>query len=115
VSHHRRTGSAGVRHSIVLASSSPRRRELLASIGLAFEVRPTAIDESPLRDESPEAHVERLALEKAAAVGAPSELVLAADTVVVVDGEILGKPRDDPKASTTKSIDPSPLVYLNRF
>jgi septum formation protein len=80
---------------IVLASSSPRRRELLASIGVDFEVRPSDIDEAVRDGEAPADHVRRLALEKAAAVGAPGELVIAADTIVVVDGDILGKPRDD--------------------
>jgi septum formation protein len=77
-----------------LASTSPRRRELLGSIGLGFSIRPAAIDESPLPGESPERHVTRLALGKAGAVGRPGELVLGADTVVVVDGDILGKPED---------------------
>jgi nucleoside triphosphate pyrophosphatase len=79
---------------VVLASASPRHRELLTSIGLAFAVRPAAIDESPRDGEAAEPHVSRLALEKARAVGEAGELVLAADTVVVLDGEILGKPRD---------------------
>jgi septum formation protein len=83
---------------LVLASTSPRRRELLSGIGLAFEVRPASIDESPLDGEEPVAHVERIAQAKAEAVGAAGELVLAADTIVVVDGEILGKPRDDSDA-----------------
>jgi septum formation protein len=81
-----------------LASASPRRRELLAAIGLAFEIRPAAIDESPLPDEPPRAHVERVAVGKARAVGNPGEIVLAADTVVVIDQAILGKPRDDADA-----------------
>ncbi|HVR30911.1 MAG TPA: Maf family protein [Thermoanaerobaculia bacterium] len=79
---------------VVLASASPRRRELLTSIGLRFEVRAVAVDESVRLGESPEEHVLRLALEKARASGEPGELVLGADTVVVLDGEILGKPRD---------------------
>jgi septum formation protein len=78
----------------VLASASPRRRELLGSIGLEFDVRPAAIDESPLPNEEPRAHVERVARQKARTVGDAGELVLAADTIVVVDGAILGKPRD---------------------
>lgn len=78
----------------MLASASPRRRELLASIGLEFEVRPASIDESPLPRESARAHVERVALAKARAVGSAGELVLAADTIVSIDGSILGKPRD---------------------
>lgn len=78
----------------VLASASPRRRELLASLDLAFEVRPAAIDETPLPGERPAAYVARLALEKALAAGRPGELVLAADTTVVLDGEMLAKPED---------------------
>lgn len=78
----------------VLASASPRRRELLADLGLVFEVRPADIDESVLPGESGPAYVERLAREKALAVAAPGELVLAADTTVDLDGDLLGKPID---------------------
>src|SRR5688572_5466965 len=78
--------------SFVLASSSPRRRELLAQLGLSFTVRPADIDEAVRAGEAPGAYVERLARAKAAAV--PGEIVLAADTTVAVGGEILGKPRD---------------------
>lgn len=78
---------------IVLASQSPRRRELLANAGIACEVRPARIEEKPLPGESPEGYVVRLAREKAEAVEARGgEFVLAADTTVVVDGEILEKP-----------------------
>lgn len=80
--------------SLVLASASPRRRELLGGLGLRFEVRSADIDETPLPEEEPGAYVLRLAREKARAVARPGELVLAADTTVVVDGEILGKPLD---------------------
>jgi septum formation protein len=79
---------------LVLASGSPRRRELLASLGLEFEVRPVDLDETPRPGEHPEAYVARLARAKAAAALRPGELVLAADTVVVLDGELLGKPSD---------------------
>lgn len=81
---------------LVLASASPRRRDLLAGLGLRFEVRPADVDERPANGETPAALVERLSLAKAAAVAAEREdaLVIAADTVVVVDDEILGKPRD---------------------
>lgn len=81
---------------IVLASSSPRRREILAAIGLVFDVRASDVDET-LRDrEDPFDAAERLAREKAAAVlaTAPGALVVAADTLVVCDGEALGKPKD---------------------
>ena len=81
---------------LVLASASPRRRRLLETLGLDFEVRPVDLDESPLDGEAPEEMVLRLARAKAeAAVGGDgSELVLAADTIVVLDGRILGKPAD---------------------
>ncbi len=79
----------------MLASGSPRRRELLHGLNLAFRLRPGDIDESPLAGEAPAACVRRLALAKAAAaVGAAAEVVLAADTLVVLDGRMLGKPRD---------------------
>ncbi|HLL51928.1 MAG TPA: Maf family protein [Myxococcaceae bacterium] len=81
---------------LVLASSSPRRRELLSSLGLTFEVKGADIDEAVRPGESPPAYVERLAREKAAAVAAkyPGAAVLAADTSVVLEEEILGKPKD---------------------
>jgi septum formation protein len=87
----------------VLASGSPRRRELLTGLDLAFTLRPGDVDESPHAGETPESCVRRLALAKAAAAagagattaeGAAGELVLAADTLVVLDGRMLGKPRD---------------------
>jgi septum formation protein len=90
--------------SLVLASASPRRRELLGGLGAVFAVRPVDLDETPRPGEAPRAYVLRLALEKAAAgaVRAVSmgerELVLAADTVVVLDGDLLGKPRDEADA-----------------
>ncbi len=80
---------------LVLASQSPRRREILERAGIPFVVRPAPVDESRLGGESPDAHVRRLAREKAESVSAsPGEIVLAADTVVVVGDEILGKPSD---------------------
>jgi septum formation protein len=80
---------------LVLASRSPRRQEILANAGIPFSVRPADIDETAFPGEDPRDHVVRLAREKAAAVQArPGEIVLGADTVVVVDGEILGKPAD---------------------
>lgn len=85
---------------LILASASPRRRDLLASLGLAFTVRPAAIDESPRDGEPPDAYVGRLAAAKARAEGAPDELVLAADTVVALDGELLGKPAGPAEART---------------
>lgn len=84
--------------ALVLASASPRRRELLGGLGLAFTVRPVDLDETPRPNEEPRAYVLRLAREKAAAQAAEGELVLAADTIVVLDGELLGKPRDEADA-----------------
>jgi septum formation protein len=83
---------------LVLASGSPRRRELLADLDLAFTVRPPGTDETPRPAERPPELVARLAREKALAQVEPGELVLAADTVVVIDGEMLGKPVDAPDA-----------------
>jgi septum formation protein len=89
---------------LVLASSSPRRAELLARVGLDFDVRPAAIDEAHRVGESPVAYVERLAVEKATAVDRRSnEIVLAADTTVEVDLRILGKPVDRDDARTMLS------------
>jgi septum formation protein len=83
---------------VYLASGSPRRRELLLQIGVAFRVIRPQVDETPRPGEAPDAYVARLAAAKAeagwplrAGVEAP---VLAADTAVIVDGEILGKPAD---------------------
>ncbi|CAB4865758.1 unannotated protein [freshwater metagenome] len=85
---------------IVLASASPRRRELLAQIGLSFTVMPTDIDESERPDEDPVRYVRRLAVEKALAATADddTDVVIAADTTVDVDGVILAKPADDDDA-----------------
>jgi len=85
---------------LVLASGSPRRRELLAGLGLAFSVRPADVDETPLPGEEPEVYVDRLALAKATLRALPGELVLGADTIVVLDGELLGKPADATAAIT---------------
>jgi septum formation protein len=82
---------------LVLASSSPRRRELLAALGLTFEVCPAEVDESLAAGESPFDAAERLAREKAvrAAARLPGDaVVVAADTLVVLRGEALGKPAD---------------------
>lgn len=86
--------------NVVLASASPRRRELLASLGLEFSVRVPAIEEIAQQGESPREFSERLAAEKAAAVPvAPGTTVIAADTIVVQDGHILGKPTDEAHAA----------------
>lgn len=85
---------------LILASSSPRRRELLMQLGLQFEVAPAHIDETRRDGEEPEVYVKRLARQKAAAVLRThrSDTVLAADTTVVLDGNILNKPRDPAEA-----------------
>lgn len=82
---------------LILASASPRRLELLLAAGFEVEVRPAHLDETLLRGESAPDYVLRLARAKAAAI--PGEAVLGADTTVVVEGEILGKPRDDAEAA----------------
>jgi septum formation protein len=81
---------------LILASSSPRRRELLAAAQIAFTVESLPVDESPIPGESPTAYAMRLAHEKAQAVFArhPQSTVLGADTIVVCDDHILGKPAD---------------------
>ncbi|SEM30255.1 septum formation protein [Pseudomonas sp. ok272] len=91
---------------LYLASGSPRRRELLTQVGVPFTAISADIDETPLTDEAPMAYVERLARSKALAgrarllagePGAPA-CVLGADTAVVLDGQILGKPQDEADA-----------------
>jgi septum formation protein len=79
---------------LVLASSSPRRRELLTRIGLDFRVQTLAVDEAAHPRDCPEGTVRRLAREKgvAVALSCPGELTISADTVVALDGELLGKP-----------------------
>jgi len=81
---------------LVLASASPRRQELLRNAGIAFVVQPTDIPEVPRPAEAPRAFAERMAREKALTVfrQRPDDFVLGADTIVIVDAEILGKPRD---------------------
>lgn len=87
-------------HSIVLASASPRRSELLESAGISFRVLPADIDEEPLPDEEPVDHVLRLAEGKARAAAERTEgrFFLGADTIVLCDGEIMGKPKDQADA-----------------
>jgi septum formation protein len=81
---------------LILASASPRRRELLTQAGFAFEVLAADIDESRRAGEAPADYVQRLALEKAQAIHAlhPDAVVLGADTTVVLDGDVLNKPVD---------------------
>ncbi len=85
---------------LVLASQSPRRSEILRQAGIPFVLRPADVDETPRPGEEPEAYVERLAEAKARAVPAhPGEIILGADTTVVVDGQMLGKPADQSDAA----------------
>jgi len=80
---------------LILASQSPRRREILAAAGIQFEVRAAGVSEEVQPGEPARDHVRRLAVEKASAIKRlDGEVVLGADTVVVVDDEILGKPKD---------------------
>jgi len=86
---------------LVLASSSPRRAELLGAAGIPFVVRAANVDETRRQDEPPVAYVERLSRDKALAVrneDDPSELILGADTTVVIADEVAGKPVDDEDA-----------------
>jgi septum formation protein len=92
--------SGATRPRVILASQSPRRRELLALVGIAHEVRPANIDERYLAGESPRAHAERLAREKATRIREPDAVVIGSDTIVVVDGDVLGKPDDAADAAT---------------
>lgn len=119
---------------LVLASSSPRRRELLAAAGLTFDVMAADIDETQRLGEAPEVYVQRMAVEKAAAVRdrAGDRPVLGADTIVVAEGQLLGKPVDDADAARMLTVlsgtsheamtavalwwpgDPTPEVLLER-
>ncbi len=85
--------------ALILASASPRRREILTNAGIEFTLRPASVDESLRDGESAEAHVRRLAGAKARAVWRQGETVLGADTVVAVDDHVLGKPADDNDAA----------------
>jgi septum formation protein len=97
------TGAVPPAPRVILASQSPRRRELLTLIGIPHEVRPADIDETWKPGELPVPHAERLAREKARVLAAQdlNAIVIAADTIVVLDGEILGKPRDEADARAT--------------
>ena len=90
---------------VILASASPRRRELLTLIGIVHEVRPADIDESLLPGETPVGHSERLARAKAHTIAEHEAhaVVIAADTIVVLDGDILGKPKDRADAAAMLS------------
>ena len=91
--------SLGETVRVVLASQSPRRRELLSLIGITHEVRPSSIDESHRSHESPREYAERLAREKADSHGDADAVTIGSDTIVVVDGDILGKPADENDAA----------------
>ncbi|MGC2698122.1 MAG: Maf family protein [Candidatus Angelobacter sp.] len=86
---------------LILASSSPRRQELLREIGIPFHVHAANINEDQIASEAPIAYALRLAREKAQAIAAqyPQSYVLGADTIVVIDGEVLGKPQDHADAA----------------
>ena len=81
--------------TLILASSSPRRRDLLTACAIPFQIIPAAIDEQPFPHERAEAYVRRLALAKAEAVAQhyPEAIVLGADTIVTIDDLLLGKPQ----------------------
>ena len=87
---------------IILASASPRRAELLDQIGVKFELIPSQIEERPHLDEAPSDYITRIARAKVIAVARQQEsgLIIGADTVVVLDGRLLGKPEDDHDART---------------
>ncbi len=87
--------------SVILASASPRRAELLARLGLPFRVHAADLDESSIKADDPAALVQAISAAKAQTVATdygPDDLILAADTVVALDGRVLGKPRDEADA-----------------
>ena len=86
-----------INQPLILASASPRRRELLATLGLSFSIVVPEIDETPIPGENPRAFAERLAEEKACAVGGDG-IIIAADTIVVHNNTLLGKPTDEAHA-----------------
>ncbi len=90
----------GVAMRLVLASTSPRRRELLALLGLIFEIHPPTFEEQPLEGLAPRVQASRFAREKARSVAdaCPDALVLGSDTVIEIDGRCLGKPADRDEA-----------------
>ncbi|HXG90779.1 MAG TPA: Maf family protein [Blastocatellia bacterium] len=85
---------------IILASASPRRAEILAKIGVEFEIEPSQIHERPHADEAPPDYIIRIARAKVIAVARKREagLIIGADTIVVLDGRVLGKPQDEEDA-----------------
>ncbi len=95
-----------MKYPIILASNSPRRKDLLRQIGVVFTSDPADVDECVLSDETPETYVVRVSLDKArvAAARAAEGIVVAADTIVVLDDMILGKPTDDRDAERMLSL-----------
>jgi septum formation protein len=91
---------------VILASGSPRRRQLLELIGIEHEVMPSNIDETLRPRETPRRHAERLAREKASAIATrePGKITIAADTIVVINRKVLGKPRDEDDARRMLSM-----------
>ena len=85
--------------TLVLASGSPQRRRLLSELGLHPELRPPDVDETPRVDESPDGYVTRLAFEKAARDVRPGEVSLGADTIVLLDDTLMGKPGEPAEAA----------------
>lgn len=88
--------------SIILASTSPRRRELLALLGIVFEVVPPTVEEIPSPGLSPREQAKQFALDKALSIARrrPDDLVLGSDTVIEIDGTLVGKPQDLDEAET---------------
>jgi septum formation protein len=80
--------------NLLLASQSPRRADLLRTFGLHFDIEPSNVDETPIPGETPADHVWRLAEDKAWAVIRSGHIIVGADTTVVIDGQMLGKPKD---------------------
>jgi septum formation protein len=92
---------------LILASASPRRAEILRDSGMSFTVMSSAVDETPIPGESPNEYVHRLACAKAELVAARSvgpAIIIGADTVVVLDGQIIGKPRSAEDARRTLQL-----------
>jgi len=89
-----------LKQQIILASASPRRKQLLSSVGLKFKTVPAHVDENYLNGETPNQHARRLAQSKAKIISEkyPDTWVLGADTIVVIDGQILGKPENKAQA-----------------
>ncbi|WP_020675221.1 Maf family protein [Geopsychrobacter electrodiphilus] len=90
-------------NTIILASASPRRNELLRQVGFSFEIIPSLAEEREMPGETPEEHVIRLSLEKAREVSTRDDIdgrwIIGSDTIVLLDAEILGKPRDEEDAA----------------